>query len=291
MRYNISNFLDGGERMARTAMIHARTESGLKAEAEIRTFPDVMIVQVYDEDWLKYTDEVRELGQLIQEDTEFGLRKLNWFSPSSIESLSQYEYDELPLQGFKGTFIGVESKFAPKEGYQKRTGEAKETIHELLKRGIYCSGGLMLGFDFHDRVNIQEDINYYVACELTSHQISRVFPFPGTPLWYRLQEEGRVYDVPWIDINFYGGGYKHKNFEPHEIEHLILEGYRKFYETWWNTLHSILFWILPFSILFFVLRAQIVRVALGAGNFNWTDTRLTAAFLGILSIASKSSKP
>ena len=60
---------------------------------------------------------------------------------------------------------------------------------------------------------------------------------------------------------------------------------RKFYETWWNTLHSILFWILPFSILFFVLRAQIVRVALGAGNFNWTDTRLTTAFLGILSIA------
>lgn len=59
----------------------------------------------------------------------------------------------------------------------------------------------------------------------------------------------------------------------------------KFYETWRSTLRSILFWIFPFSILFFVLRAQIVRVALGAGNFDWTDTRLTAAFLGVLSIA------
>ena len=201
-----------------------------------RTFPDTMLVTIYDEDWLKYTDEVREVGRLIREDTEFGLRKINFFAPSSIESIHQYEYDELPLTGFKATFIGVESKFAPKEGYQKREGgDAKETIHELLKRGIVCSGGLMLGFDFHDRVNIQEDINYYVACEMTNHQISRVFPFPGTPLWYRLQEEGRVYDVPWIDINFYGGGYKHKNFEPHEIEHLILEGYRKFYETWGPT--------------------------------------------------------
>ena len=200
-----------------------------------RTYPDTIMVSIYDEDWLKYTNEVREVGRLIQEDTEFGLRKINWVSPSSVESLSQYDFDELPLNGFKATFIGVESKFAPKEGYQKRTGDAKDTIHSLLKRGISCSGGLMLGFDFHDRVNILEDINYYVACEMTTHQISRVFPFPGTPLWDRLQEEGRVYDVPWVDINFYGGGYKHKNFEPHEIEHLILEGYRKFYHTWGPT--------------------------------------------------------
>lgn len=34
MTYNTFNSVDGGEGMARTAMIHARTESGLKAEAE-----------------------------------------------------------------------------------------------------------------------------------------------------------------------------------------------------------------------------------------------------------------
>ena len=202
-----------------------------------RAYPDTMTLMVYDEDWLKYPDEVRELGRLIREDSEFGLRKLNWFALSSIESVNQYDYDELPLTGFKTTFIGIESKFAPKEGYQKREAgrDAKETIHELLKRGIGCLGGLMLGFDFHDRVNIMEDINYYVACELTSKQISRVSPFPGTPLWYRLKEEGRLMEVPWVDQSFYGGGYKYKNFEPHELEALILEGYRKFYETWGPT--------------------------------------------------------
>ena len=200
-----------------------------------RTQPDTLCVIVYDEDWLKYPEEVREVGRLIQEDTEFGLRKLNWLGLSSIESLSQYDFDELPLTGFKNTFIGVESKFAPQEGYQKRTATlgAKETIHALHDRGISTTGGLMLGFDFHDRVNIQEDINYYVACEMTTHQISQVVPFPGTPLWYRLKEEGRVFDVPWIEVGFYGGGgYKYKNFENHELQALILEGYRRFYETW-----------------------------------------------------------
>lgn len=43
----------------------------------------------------------------------------------------------------------------------------------------------------------------------------------------------------------------------------------------------IIFWSLPAMALFVVLRAQIVRTILGAGNFDWSDTRLTAAALAI----------
>jgi putative peptidoglycan lipid II flippase len=43
----------------------------------------------------------------------------------------------------------------------------------------------------------------------------------------------------------------------------------------------IIFWSVPVSMLFIVLRAQIVRVILGSGQFNWNDTRLTAAALAI----------
>ncbi|MDO8561500.1 MAG: lipid II flippase MurJ [bacterium] len=47
----------------------------------------------------------------------------------------------------------------------------------------------------------------------------------------------------------------------------------------------ILFWSLPATALVIVLRAHIVRVVLGSGAFDWTDTRLTAASLAILSLA------
>jgi putative peptidoglycan lipid II flippase len=47
----------------------------------------------------------------------------------------------------------------------------------------------------------------------------------------------------------------------------------------------ILFWLLPITALFIVLRAQIVRVVLGAGAFTWTDTRLTAAALALLTLS------
>lgn len=40
---------------------------------------------------------------------------------------------------------------------------------------------------------------------------------------------------------------------------------------------QIIFWSLPVISLVIVLRAQIVRVALGTNTFSWSDTRLTAA--------------
>ena len=46
----------------------------------------------------------------------------------------------------------------------------------------------------------------------------------------------------------------------------------------------IIFWSLPIMALVIVLRAQIVRVVLGSGAFDWADTRLTAAVLAIFII-------
>ena len=52
-----------------------------------------------------------------------------------------------------------------------------------------------------------------------------------------------------------------------------------------SALRHIIFWSVPAIALIVVLRAQIVRVILGSGAFNWDDTRLTAAVLAILSIS------
>ncbi len=46
----------------------------------------------------------------------------------------------------------------------------------------------------------------------------------------------------------------------------------------------LIFWSSVAAVLVIVLRAHIVRVLLGSGAFDWNDTRLTAAMLGILVI-------
>jgi putative peptidoglycan lipid II flippase len=47
----------------------------------------------------------------------------------------------------------------------------------------------------------------------------------------------------------------------------------------------IVFWSIPITILFIVLRAQIVRTIYGAGQFDWSDTRMTAATLAIFTVS------
>lgn len=47
----------------------------------------------------------------------------------------------------------------------------------------------------------------------------------------------------------------------------------------------IIFWSIPFAVVFIVLRAHIVRIILGAGAFDWTDTRLTAAALALFAVS------
>ena len=52
-----------------------------------------------------------------------------------------------------------------------------------------------------------------------------------------------------------------------------------------NAARLVVFWSLPATALVIVLRAHIVRVILGSGAFDWTDTRLTAAVLALLSLS------
>ncbi len=47
----------------------------------------------------------------------------------------------------------------------------------------------------------------------------------------------------------------------------------------------IIFLSIPITVLFIVLRAQIVRSILGSGNFSWANTRLTAAALSMFTIS------
>ncbi|MEM9336593.1 MAG: lipid II flippase MurJ [Patescibacteria group bacterium] len=52
-----------------------------------------------------------------------------------------------------------------------------------------------------------------------------------------------------------------------------------------TALRHIIFWSLPIIVLMIVLRAHIVRVLLGSGEFDWDATRLTAAVLALFVIS------
>lgn len=61
--------------------------------------------------------------------------------------------------------------------------------------------------------------------------------------------------------------------------------YDNFFQVFSQTAKRILYFVLPLSFLLIIFRAEIVRVVLGTGAFNWEDTILTFTVLGWLSVS------
>ncbi len=93
-----------------------------------------------------------------------------------------------------------------------------------------------------------------------------------------------VFNFSWnlqsVPLSIVGASYASAAFPA--LSRYISQGLRDtFLEQMIISTRHILFWSIPMMALFVVLRAQIVRTILGAGNFSWSDTRLTAACLAI----------
>src|SRR3989344_4443042 len=89
-----------------------------------------------------------------------------------------------------------------------------------------------------------------------------------------------AHNLYFFPIGIFGVSYSIAVFPRLSRAYLSGNGGEFFYELF-SGMRSVLFWILPSAALFLVLRAHIVRVALGAGEFSWEDTRLTAAVLAV----------
>jgi putative peptidoglycan lipid II flippase len=72
---------------------------------------------------------------------------------------------------------------------------------------------------------------------------------------------------------------------PRLAESSAEENKEKFFSNFSLAFNQILYFVLPITAMIFVLRAQIIRLILGTGQFGWTDTRLTAAALGLFAIS------
>ncbi|MEK7106565.1 MAG: lipid II flippase MurJ [Patescibacteria group bacterium] len=90
-----------------------------------------------------------------------------------------------------------------------------------------------------------------------------------------------LYSVPLAII---GASYSVAAF-PTLARALSLGKQSEFVEHIATATRHIFFWSLPATALVIVLRAHIVRVVLGSGAFDWTDTKLTAASLALLALA------
>lgn len=203
-------------------------------------FPMVRQVFVVEEDHFRFPDYLHETRSHWMANPAM-MERVDWFSFGSIDNIGKfaesYGWDALAETGIGAVFIGVESKFAGDHGYEKRSEwDAREVFNRLHSMGIRTIGAWICGWDWHDHSNIYEDLNYFVSLYPTYQQLTRLSPFPGTPLWERLQKDGRVAEVPWEDVHFWSGAQKNTRLEAHETLNLTEYGYELLYKTWGSSI-------------------------------------------------------
>jgi haloalkane dehalogenase len=193
-------------------------------------------VGIFDENLYKDKQKVTRLGELIRQDHEFGLSKMSYFSFGTIEDLSRYDVvEDLVMNGVGSIWIGVESLHTT---LRKRQGRAvKDVFDDLHAHGITTIGSWIGGWDFHDKENIQPDLEHFISLEPTQSQLFPLFPPPGTNLYDRLVSEGRLPD-PSLARSYFGRtsgsmfGFPDwkKNFTEEEISAIVETGHRRLYE-------------------------------------------------------------
>ena len=94
-----------------------------------------------------------------------------------------------------------------------------------------------------------------------------------------------AFNLQSVPLTLIGASYSSAVFPT--LSKLIFKGkITEFKEKMIASAQHIIFWSMPITVLFMVLRAQIVRAILGAGKFDWADTRLTAATLALFAFST-----
>jgi radical SAM superfamily enzyme YgiQ (UPF0313 family) len=147
--------------------------------------------------------------------------RLNWFTETDLSVADDTELLALLRQaGCRQLLIGLESpEPAALEGVELRANfKARrwpgclEGLRRIQDHGITVNGCFILGLDGHTPEVFEEVLDFALRVPLYDVQVTVLTPFPGTPLYDRLEREGRLlYPGRWerctlFDVNFTPAG-------------------------------------------------------------------------------------
>lgn len=108
---------------------------------------------------------------------------------------------EMALAGCTGVFIGFESidnyNIIDARKRSPRTEDYARRVQLFHDNGIQVNGSFVLGFD-HDRPDVfQKTVDWIEANRLECATFHILTPYPGTPLFRKMQQEGRLLHQDW----------------------------------------------------------------------------------------------
>ena len=151
-----------------------------------------------------------------------------WSSQASIHAGRDEAFlDAAARSGCKQVFLGLESisqssMSEVKKGFN-RVDEYSRIIQRIHAHGIAVQAGIVFGFD-HDTPQIFKDtLDFLEEAGVQNATFNILTPFPGTPLFQKLEVEGRILTRDWRKYNSRADVvYRPARMSPEEL----LAGYR-----------------------------------------------------------------
>jgi radical SAM superfamily enzyme YgiQ (UPF0313 family) len=161
-----------------------------------------------------------------------------WIGQASLAGLEDEEKIKLMAKsGCKGVLIGFESiseeniKAARK--YQNRPADYLKIIHNLHRHGIAIWASFLFGLDHDDKGIFERTVRFAIEAKFFSVVFAILTPYPGTVLYERLKEEGRLIDERWWLLENQGARAPH--FQPLSMTR---EELRQGWERAWQEYYS-----------------------------------------------------
>ncbi len=151
-----------------------------------------------------------------------------WSSQASIHAAEDDEFLDLAARsGCKQLFLGLESVSQASMDEVHKGFNRPETYASLIERihshGIAVQAGIVFGFD-NDTDSIFEDtLDFLEQAGVQNATFNILTPYPGTPLFARLEAEGRLLTRDW---RLYNGRHDVVYQPRHMSPQVLLEGYR-----------------------------------------------------------------
>jgi radical SAM superfamily enzyme YgiQ (UPF0313 family) len=127
--------------------------------------------------------------------------------------------------GCVSLFIGFESLLQENlDNVSKRFVNAKELsnlIKTIQRNHIGIQGAFIFGFDGDDPTIFKKTVEFVQKNNIDLPTFSVLTPFPGTPLFSRLEREGRIFDRDWSHYDMSHVVYRPKKMTTQELQ----EGY------------------------------------------------------------------
>jgi len=163
---------------------------------------------------------------------------IRWVSQASSTATWDPELlDLMRLSGCQGVLVGLESLDentlkTMRKGFNLKNGGHVQTLARLREAGLRVYGTFIFGYDTDAPDVFTKTVDFAIDQGLFIAAFNHITPFPGTPLYQRLEKESRlVYDAWWLSPSY---RYNEIPFVPKgmsrdELERGCLQARKSFY--------------------------------------------------------------